>query len=39
MNFQAVGVSSMTGAGMEEFFKAVDAARTEYETYVPLPNI
>jgi hypothetical protein len=28
---QAVGVSSMTGAGVAEFFDAVEAARTEYE--------
>jgi hypothetical protein len=29
--FQAVGVSSVTGAGVAEFFGAVEAARTEYE--------
>jgi hypothetical protein len=29
---QTVGVSSMTGAGIKEFFDAVDASRTEYET-------
>lgn len=29
---QAVGVSAVTGDGMDEFFVAVDAARTEYET-------
>lgn len=28
---QAVGVSAMTGAGMKEFFQAVDEAREEYE--------
>ena len=28
---QAVGVSSLTGMGIEEFFKAVDEARAEYE--------
>ncbi|TFY60216.1 hypothetical protein EVJ58_g5294 [Rhodofomes roseus] len=32
----AVGVSSMTGAGIKEFFDAVEASRTEYETeYLP----
>ncbi|CAL1701861.1 unnamed protein product [Somion occarium] len=32
----AVGVSSMTGAGMKEFFEAVEASRTEYEKeYLP----
>lgn len=29
---EAVGVSAMTGEGMRDFFKAVDAARDEYET-------
>lgn len=29
---QAVGVSSMTGAGIKEFFEAVEASRTEYAT-------
>jgi hypothetical protein len=28
---QAVGVSSMTGAGVAEFFDAVEASRKEYE--------
>jgi GPN-loop GTPase len=28
---QAVGVSSMTGAGIKEFFDAVEASRDEYE--------
>lgn len=28
---QAVGVSSVTGAGVQEFFEAVDASRSEYE--------
>ena len=28
---QAVGVSSLMGMGIEEFFKAVDGARAEYE--------
>lgn len=33
----AVGVSAHTGAGMDEFFAAVDAATAEYhEEYVPL---
>ncbi|KZT03061.1 XPA-binding protein 1 [Laetiporus sulphureus 93-53] len=32
----AVGVSSMTGAGIKEFFDAVKASRTEYENeYLP----
>ncbi|KAI0764226.1 XPA-binding protein 1 [Trametes elegans] len=32
----AVGVSSVTGAGIKEFFDAVDASRTEYEKeYLP----
>ncbi|KAI8969533.1 XPA-binding protein 1 [Trametes punicea] len=32
----AVGVSSLTGAGIEEFFAAVDASRAEYEReYLP----
>ncbi|KAJ7583913.1 XPA-binding protein 1 [Mycena floridula] len=32
----AVGVSSMTGQGVKEFFDAVDASREEYDTkYVP----
>ena len=30
----AVGVSSYTGAGIKEFFDAVEASRTEYEKYV-----
>ncbi|KAJ3713681.1 XPA-binding protein 1 [Lentinula raphanica] len=35
-NLKAVGVSSMTGDGIKEFFDAVDASREEYETqYVP----
>jgi len=34
--FQAVGVSSMTGDGIKEFFDAVEASREEYETsYLP----
>ncbi|KAJ3556375.1 hypothetical protein NM688_g2063 [Phlebia brevispora] len=33
---QAVGVSSVTGAGIKEFFEAVDASRAEYERdYLP----
>ena len=31
---QAVGVSSLMGMGIEEFFKAVDRARAEYEKWV-----
>lgn len=27
----------MTGAGIKEFFEAVDASRTEYEKYVAWP--
>ncbi|CAK5273840.1 unnamed protein product, partial [Mycena citricolor] len=35
-HLKAVGVSSMTGAGIKEFFDAVDASRTEYEKeYLP----
>ncbi|KAJ7173708.1 hypothetical protein C8R46DRAFT_1083731 [Mycena filopes] len=35
-HLKAVGVSSVTGAGIKEFFDAVDASRTEYETdYLP----
>ena len=29
--FQAVGVSAVTGSGVEEFFTAVDEAAEEYE--------
>ncbi|CED83924.1 xpa-binding protein 1 [Phaffia rhodozyma] len=31
-NLRAVGVSAMTGEGMEEFFTAVEEARKEYES-------
>ncbi|KAJ7623632.1 hypothetical protein FB45DRAFT_926280 [Roridomyces roridus] len=35
-HLKTVGVSSMTGAGIKEFFDAVDASRTEYENeYLP----
>ncbi|KAF8346315.1 XPA-binding protein 1 [Amanita rubescens] len=35
-NLKAVGVSSMTGDGIKEFFDAVDASRDEYEKdYLP----
>jgi len=35
-HLKAVGVSSMTGDGIKEFFDAVEASREEYETsYVP----
>lgn len=35
-NLNAVGVSSVTGQGMKEFFVAIDAAREEYEKdYLP----
>ncbi|KAF8646014.1 hypothetical protein AX16_007439 [Volvariella volvacea WC 439] len=35
-NLKAVGVSSVTGAGVKEFFDAVDASREEYEKeYLP----
>jgi hypothetical protein len=30
--YQAVGVSAMTGAGMKEFFEAVEEAKKEYMT-------
>jgi hypothetical protein len=33
---QSVGVSSMTGDGIAEFFQAVDASREEYERSTPL---
>lgn len=31
---QTVGVSAVTGEGLDEFFSAVDSAREEYLTYV-----
>lgn len=35
-NLKAVGVSSVTGAGVKEFFEAVEASRQEYESdYLP----
>ncbi|TFY55618.1 hypothetical protein EVG20_g9254, partial [Dentipellis fragilis] len=35
-HLKAVGVSSMTGAGIKEFFEAVEASREEYEKeYLP----
>ncbi|KAF9466773.1 XPA-binding protein 1 [Collybia nuda] len=35
-HLKAVGVSSMTGDGIKEFFEAVEGARTEYENeYMP----
>ncbi|KAI5116449.1 hypothetical protein M0805_009918 [Coniferiporia weirii] len=35
-HLKAVGVSSLTGAGMKEFFEAVEASRDEYEKdYLP----
>ncbi|TDL23381.1 hypothetical protein BD410DRAFT_787189 [Rickenella mellea] len=35
-HLKAVGVSSLTGAGMKEFFEAVEASRSEYEKeYLP----
>ncbi|KAF8752799.1 Conserved hypothetical ATP binding protein [Rhizoctonia solani] len=33
-HLKPVGVSSATGAGVKDFFKAVDEAREEYEKYV-----
>ncbi|RXW21411.1 hypothetical protein EST38_g4421 [Candolleomyces aberdarensis] len=35
-NLKAVGVSSVTGQGIKEFFDAVEASREEYEKYTPL---
>ena len=32
--FQSVGVSAVTGAGISEFFEAVDKAAEEYERYL-----
>jgi hypothetical protein len=32
---QSVGVSSLTGDGVAEFFEAVEASREEYEKSVP----
>ncbi len=34
MSSQAVGVSSVTGAGIKEFFDAVEDSRGEYERCV-----
>ena len=34
---QSVGVSSVTGDGIAEFFQAVEASREEYERSIPLP--
>lgn len=35
-NLEAVGVSAVTGAGMDELFEAVDRCKAEYEkTYKP----
>lgn len=31
--WQCVGVSAVTGEGMQEFFEKVDEAREEYERY------
>lgn len=31
-NLKAVGLSAITGVGIDEFFKAVDEAVIEYET-------
>ena len=33
-HLKAVGVSSLTGNGMKEFFEAVEASREEYEKYL-----
>jgi translation initiation factor IF-2 len=33
LSIQTVGVSAVTGAGIEDFFVAVEEARTEYEKY------
>jgi GTPase SAR1 family protein len=34
-HLKTVGVSSMTGAGFDEFLEAVKASRDEYHSYVP----
>ena len=36
---QSVGVSSMTGDGVAEFFQAVEASREEYERYIPCVHL
>lgn len=36
-HLKAVGVSSMTGAGIKEFFDAVEESREEYEKCVSFP--
>jgi translation initiation factor IF-2 len=33
-HLKVVGVSAVTGEGMDEFFQAVDEATVEYEKYV-----
>ena len=39
-NLQSVGVSTVSGAGMEEFFKAIEASAEEYMTsYKYGPNL
>ena len=36
-NIKSVGVSAATGAGMDEFFEAIEGARKEYfEAYLPM---
>ena len=39
LHSQSVGVSSVTGDGIAEFFQAVEASREEYERSILLPRV